>query len=81
MAKIDKAYLDVEQSLVPSNWARDARVFKLIRPDCDMLDTGKPTCSVILFSLSTDYKQSKQLIQTVSCTSTPAVSSLKLWKP
>lgn len=49
----------MEQFLVPSNWARDVRVFKLIRPDCDMLDTGKPTCSVILLSLSTDYTQSK----------------------
>lgn len=52
--RIDKAYLDVEQFLVPSNWARDASVFKLIRPDCDMQDTGKPTCSVILLSLPTD---------------------------
>lgn len=49
----------MEQSLVPSNKAIDARVFKLMRPDCDMQDTGKPTCSVILLSLSTDYRQNK----------------------
>ena len=58
-------YLDVEQFLVPSSKATEARVFKLVLPDWDMVDTGKPTCSVILFNLSTYGRQNikKQLVR------------------
>lgn len=58
-------YLDVEQFLVPSSKATEARVFKLVLPDWDMVDTGKPTCSVILFNLSTYRRQNikKQLVR------------------
>lgn len=72
---MNNANLDIEQFLVPSKRARDARVFKLIRPDCDIQDTGKPTCSVILFSLSTDKQNIQCIIQTDSCISTAVVSS------
>jgi len=37
------SHLDVEQFLVPSSSATEARVFRLVLPDCDMLDIGKAT--------------------------------------
>lgn len=47
-------YLDVEQFLVASNSATEASIFKLVLPDCDIHDTGKPMCSVIRLSLSAE---------------------------
>ena len=58
-------YLDIEQSLSPSNTATFASVCKLTLPECDRLDNGRPTLFRMFSSRSAEDYQTMDYIMTL----------------